>query len=443
MRSYERTCAVADCYRRTDGFKRGHADDGFKPVRTIVDRLNDSTSLKLVVPMHVVVVSGIFPPDIGGPATYVPSISNELVERGHKVTVVTLSDALNPDECSYRFPVYRVRRSLFKPLRFLITVMRILKEGRPAQVLYANGLYLEAVIANFFLRKALVYKIVGDWAWERVTNKGWVKDTFDEFQKGRYDLKIEFLKALRSFWTRRADAVIVPSQYLARAVANWGVPDKKIAIIYNSVEPISPSPFEGQGKGEGPSSLRGLRPVSIPMSTSIKVVTVGRLVPWKQIEHLIEAVTECEDTGLVVVGDGPERARLEDIVRENQFTDRVYFAGQRSKEETFALMAACDLFVLNSSYEGFPHVVLEAMSAGLPVVATAVGGTPELVRDGKNGLLVAANSNGALSKTLMRLVTSSEERRRLTAGARKTAQRFRRSAMIDATEAALRACAYQ
>ena len=75
---------------------------------------------------------------------------------------------------------------------------------------------------------------------------------------------------------------------------------------------------------------------------------------------------------------------------DRQLSDRVYFAGQRNKEETFALMAACDLFVLNSSYEGFPHVVLEAMCAGLPVVATEVGGTPELVRDGENGLLISA-----------------------------------------------------
>jgi glycosyltransferase involved in cell wall biosynthesis len=106
-----------------------------------------------------------------------------------------------------------------------------------------------------------------------------------------------------------------------------------------------------------------------------------------------------------------------------------------------ALMAAFDLFVLNSSYEGFPHVVLKAMCAGLPVVATAVGGTPKLVRDGENGLLIAPNANGALSKTLMKLVSSSEERQRLAAGALETTQRFQRSVMIEATEAALRACA--
>ncbi|TMA87230.1 MAG: glycosyltransferase family 4 protein [Deltaproteobacteria bacterium] len=243
--------------------------------------------------LDVLIVTGIFPPDIGGPATYVPEISSELVKRGHKVTVVTLSDRLDHNDRSYSFRVHRIQRSLFKPLRVLITVMRIFREGRHAQVLYVNGLYLEAVVANFFLCKPLVQKIVGDWAWERATNKGWVKDTFEEFQKRGYGLKVEFLKSLRSFCVRRTDAVIVPSQYLASAVTHWGVPDTKTIVVYNAVE------------------LPSLACSTIPLSTRFKIVTVGRLVPWKQLDHLIEAVNECEDAGLVIVGDGPERGRLE------------------------------------------------------------------------------------------------------------------------------------
>jgi glycosyltransferase involved in cell wall biosynthesis len=375
--------------------------------------------------MNVLVVTGIFPPDIGGPASYVPSIGSELVKRGHKVTVVTLSDTIDHDDRIHPFQVHRIRRSLFKPVRFLLTVARILKLGRHAQVLYANGLYLETVAANSFLRQPLVEKIVGDWAWERATNKGWVKDTFEVFQqKHGYGLKVKLMKALRSFCARQADAVIVPSRFLARTVANWGLPDAKLKVIYNAVE--SPSRTS----------------CSIPLGTRFKIVTVGRLVPWKQIDHLISTLAEIADAGLVVVGDGPERGRLETLARTNHVSDRVYFAGQRSKAETFALMTGCDLFVLNSSYEGFPHVVLEAMTAGLPVVATAVGGTPELVRNGENGLLIAPNANGALSETLIRLVTASKERQRLAAGAHETTKRFQRSVMIETTEAALRACAY-
>jgi glycosyltransferase involved in cell wall biosynthesis len=347
-------------------------------------------------------------------------MASELVKRGYKVTVLTLSDKLDHDDRSYSFPVHRIRRGLFKPLRFLLTVQRILREGRSAQLLYVNGLYLEAVIANYLLRKPMVQKIVGDWAWERSTNKGWVRDNFEEFQKRKYGMKVELLKTLRTFCVRRTDSLITPSEYLARTVANWGVAARNIFIIYNAVEI--------------PSAAHS----AVPLTTRFKIVTVGRLVPWKNIDHLIEALLAIEDAGLVIVGDGPERNRLESITRANNLNDRVYFAGQRSKEETFGLMAACDLFVLNSTYEGFPHVVLEAMCAGLPVVATAVGGTPELVRDGVNGLLISANANGLLSKTLRELLSSSQTRGRVAGEAKHTAQRFAQSAMIEKTEGVLR-----
>lgn len=369
--------------------------------------------------LRVLVVTGIFPPDIGGPASYVPALSAELVKRGHEVEVVTLSDSLEHSDADYPFRVRRIRRSLFKPWRFVVTVCAILREGRQSQVLYVNGLYIEALVANILFRKPLIQKIVGDWAWERATNKGWVSDSFEEFQQRSHAPKVELLKALRSLCARRADAVVVPSQYLARAVGRWGVSETKTRVVYNAVDFPSVSPG------------------AIPLSSPFKVVTAGRLVPWKRIDHLIEAVAECEEVGLVIVGDGPERNRLEELVHSRDMTGRVYFAGQRSKYETLSLMAAGDVFVLNSTYEGLPHVVLEAMSLGLPVIATAVGGTPELVHDGENGRLIATASNGALAKILGELAVSRDERQRLAAGARQTVQRFRHEQMIEGTEAAL------
>jgi glycosyltransferase involved in cell wall biosynthesis len=270
----------------------------------------------------------------------------------------------------------------------------------------------------------LVQKVVGDWAWERATNKGWVKDNFEQFQRSKYGLKVEALKVLRTLCVRRAETVIAPSRYLARWISYWGAAEKKITVVYNAVEVFSPTPLP------------------VPLSTPVKIVTVGRLVPWKQVDHLIVAIAECLGAGLVIVGDGPERAHLEELTRAYGLTERVYFAGQRNREETLALMAACDLFVLNSTYEGLPHVVLEAMSAGLPVVATAVGGTAEVVHDGKNGVLIAPTANGTLLKAFLKLVSSPAERQRLADEAKATIERFRLSAMVEETEAVLRKSAY-
>jgi glycosyltransferase involved in cell wall biosynthesis len=101
------------------------------------------------------------------------------------------------------------------------------------------------------------------------------------------------------------------------------------------------------------------------------------------------------------------------------------------------LMAACDFFVLNSTYEGLPHVVLEAMSLGLPVVATAVGGTPEVVCDGDNGRLIAPADDDALVQVLAQLVSSPGELQRLAGGARQTVVQFSFPHLVEATEAVL------
>lgn len=383
--------------------------------------------------LRLLIVTGIFLPDIGGPATYVLQLARALATRRHQVTVLTLSDRLGHDDGRYPFGVVRLPRQLFKPWRWLRTIRQIVRLGQQADLLFVNGLFLEAALANRWLRKPLVMKVVGDVAWEQATNRGWVRDSFEAFQQRRYGLKVEALKALRTWWTRQADCLIVPSRYLAQWVSRWGIPEDRIAVIYNAV--ALPSPWTGEGQGGGES--HDPTSVPLPLITPVKLVTVGRLVPWKRIDQVIEAVAQCDDVGLLIIGHGPERGRLETLAHERGLTDRVCFAGQRSKSETLALMAACDLFILNSTYEGLPHVVLEALSLGLPVVATAVGGTPELVQDGKNGRLIAPEDGNALPDVLGELLSTPLERQRLSAAARQSLAAFSLDALVEATAAVL------
>src|SRR5882724_2333350 len=411
---------------------------------------------------RILMITGIFPPDIGGPATYVPQMATALAERGHTITVMTLSDSTSPLSPTrafwgrffcvigqgrpswspspplgerdrvrgdYPFELVRLPRQAFKPWRWLLTMLTIVRLGRRADVLFVNGLALEAVLANVVLRKPLVQKIVGDIAWERATNWGWVQESFEGFQKQCYGVKVEALKAIRAWCSRQADRVIVPSHYLAGHVHEWGVRPDKIAVIYNAIALPFPSTGEDQGGGESQAPTS----VSPPLSTQVNAVTVGRLVPWKQVDKVLQAIARVDGVGLVVIGDGAEHRALEDLARSLGLVERVYFAGARSKAETLALMATCDLFVLNSTYEGFPHVVLEAMALGLPVVATAVGGTPEVVENGRNGRLIPAPDGGALQEALSTLVSCPQERQRLAAAARDTVERFCHARMVENT----------
>jgi glycosyltransferase involved in cell wall biosynthesis len=286
--------------------------------------------------------------------------------------------------------------------------------------LYVNGLYLEATIANLITGKPEVHKVVGDLAWERSTTRGWVSDDFETYQTAAYGWKTSLVRWLRGWWSRRADRIIVPSEYLGRWVRSWGVPENKIEVIYNGIE-LHPVAAEAD----------------LVFPTPTNLATIARLVSWKRIEGIIDAVSQLDDVGLIVTGDGPLRHDLEEHALRCGVAGRVFFAGTRNSSEIPSILAACDVFVLNSTYEGLPHVVLEAMAAGLPVVATAVGGTPEVVQNGTNGLLVDPNDPDELLNALSRLVADPALRRKLAQRGTDTVKGFTNQRMFEETESVL------
>jgi glycosyltransferase involved in cell wall biosynthesis len=351
-------------------------------------------------------------------------VAGALAARGHQVTILCVSDGPAATDGHRLYAVAHLPRRLWRPWRWVRTAVAIIRAGRNADVLLTYGLALEAVVANRILRRPLALKVVGDLAWERAVLSERTSDTFETFQQRRHGARVELLRWLRAWWTRQASAVVVHSQYMARWVSLWGVPAERLHVIYNAVEP-----------------LHGITPIRPPLGTPVVVVVAARLVPWKQVDRVIEAVAGLPGVGLVIVGDGPERPRLEQQARETGVAARVDFAGQRPRVEALGLIAGGDIFVLYSRWEGFPHVVLEAMMLGLPVVATAVGGTPEMLRDGESGRLISPDDDAGLRRALAGLVASPEERARLAAGAKRAAARFAPGRMIDEVEAVLRAAA--
>ncbi len=374
--------------------------------------------------LRITLPTGIFPPDIGGPASYVPRIAEALTARGHAVAVITLAD--DPaGGGAYSFPVRRILRKMPRIPRMIRTILAIAASARAADLIYANGLFIEAAIAAMLARRKLVMKIVGDWAWERARNRGEDIPTVEEFQSRRQSLRSEAVKRLRTQVTQRADAVIAPSRYLSAVVAGWGVPARKIEVVYNALE--------------APPETESAR---LPPFEGTTLITVARLVAWKGIDGLVEITSERKDWRLFVVGDGPERRNLEKLANRSGADDRVIFTGGLPRGRVFAHMKAADVFVLNSLYEGLPHIILEAFAAGLPVVATNAGGSKEVVEDGRNGLLVPPQRKDLLAAAIRRLNSETGLRAALVEGARRTLEdRFRWETMVTETEAVLRRAA--
>jgi glycosyltransferase involved in cell wall biosynthesis len=376
--------------------------------------------------MNILVVTGIFPPDAGGPATYVPTVAKALAGRGHRVTVVTTSEGADERAGDRPYRLLRVSRPRLRPLGRAAVVATVIRAGGRADVVFANGLYPETVLANVALRKPLVFKVVGDWVWERAVNKGWTRESFAEFQRTPHPGRVGALERLRNGCLRRAAVVVTPSRYLAGVVAGWGVPESRVRLIPNAVEPRDAS----SGAFVGPD-------------TRFRLITIGRLVSWKNVDHTMKVLSLLgSQVGLVVVGDGPEARPLMALARRLEIEDRVCFTGRVPPEHAFRLLRASDVLVLNSTYEGLPHVVIEAMWAGVPVVATNVGGTPELIEHGATGLLVPPADDRALRRAIQRLLADSVRRRTMAARAREIARtRLALEPMVHETEAALAAAA--
>jgi glycosyltransferase involved in cell wall biosynthesis len=371
--------------------------------------------------MRILITSDIFPPDVGGPATYVPHIAAELTRHGHQVTVMTYSLVQSyAGDGSYPFPVVRVSAAPPRWRRFPRTLSAILAHARNADIIYANGLVTESVLANYVLHKPIVAKVVGDLAWERSRDKGWIHDDIEHFQTARYSPKVELMRWRRNLSYGRMDCIIVPSRYLKEMLLlYWRLPASRVQVVYNS--------FEATGQG--------LAPAVIGLPVTFKLVTVCRLTGWKGVDGLIQALPALgPDVGLVIVGDGPLYADLVALAQRLGVDGRVRFTGTVPKEQVSAYLRACDAFVLNSTYEGMPHVILEAMAAGCPVVATAVGGTGEIIEDGVNGLLVPPGEPLALQQVLLRMLNNPTERLNMVQKAQDSLGRFSPAVMVERTE---------
>lgn len=219
-----------------------------------------------------------------------------------------------------------------------------------------------------------------------------ISEHFSAFPK-RTLSRVELWKAQAAF--RRAARVMPVSESLRRAIEAYGI-QSEATVVPNVVDTdLFPPHASRSGKGRDKQLL---------------LVCMLRKSEDKGIAVLVDALKRLErrDYRLNLVGDGPARARYENMVTNAGLDDNVIFHGQKSKAEIGRMMLGMDFFVLPSLWENLPCVVIEAMSAGLPIVATNVGGIPEMV-NGNRGRLVPANDPAALSAAIRRMLDDFED----------------------------------
>lgn len=210
---------------------------------------------------------------------------------------------------------------------------------------------------------------------------------------------------------RAAQKVLTVSAPFRDELIAKGVRPERIEIVHNSIRADW-----GQAKGDRDELRRKLR---IPPRCRV-VLAVGRLSREKDHMTLLAALAGVENCHLVMVGEGPERLRIEKEIARLELDGRVTLTGQQNSAEPFYTLA--DIAVLPSVTEGSSNALLEAMAAGVPVVATAVGGTPEIVTHEESALLVSPGHDGEMRGAIARLLQNEDLRRRLTERSRELIQ---------------------
>ena len=320
--------------------------------------------------MRVLVTVGIFPPDIGGPATFVPKIAKYFQdELNYEIEILTLSDNKNSN-INDDFSVKRIDRNLPIIYRWLKTIFTIYKLGKNKDLIFVNGLGTETTIANIFLKKKIIRKIVGDPVWERAYSKAKISESFDEFQVKNYGFSISLQKKVRSFSIKKSDIVVTPSKHLKNFILNLGFKNK-IEIINNGVF----IPEEN---------------TNIFTNDQINITIVSRLVSHKNIKKIIRAISDLNDPliYLNIIGDGPELNQLQKISLESNNKDNIIFHGKLNRDEIDHIFLNSDIYIQASNYEGLPHSLLEAMSYGIPVLCTPVGECKEILGNEDRGYIL-------------------------------------------------------
>jgi len=372
-------------------------------------------------------VTGIYPPDIGGPASYARTLAQRL-SKDHEVKVITYSSVRKYDQDkNYRFSVKRVWKKNFWFLKHATYAIKVFFAGKNSDIIYSlstiNGSIPSLAAAKFFKKKFFV-RIAGDYAWQSAVEKNKTTLLIDDFQKAKKTGWVGFLHKLQVWVCKKAGGIIVPSQYLAGVVCGWGISGDKIRVIYNGVD------FKSAGISQEEAKKK------IEIYGDI-ILSAGRLVSWKGFRMLVKIMPRLSEISqlfrLVIVGDGPDEKTLRSMIKNLGLERKVYLVGRKSQEELATYMAAADLFILNSGYEGFSHQILEAMTADVPVITTAVGGNKEVIRQGENGFMVKYQDEFNLVEAIKSLWQNPELREEFKKEGKKTVERFSSEKMLEET----------
>lgn len=344
--------------------------------------------------MKIAILVGLFPPKwLAGTEIATYNLADHLARKGHEVHVITSRDdglpSFSEESDFYIHRIVRPRIRFIGIVTFWARTCLKIRKIKP-DIVHAQslGTAVPALISKRILK--IPYAVWGQGS--DIYSPDWLT-------------KLTAKPVLKN-----ASAALALTEDMKRKMRD--ICNGDISVVPNGVDLERFKTSLGAKKGGNAKTI----------------VFVGRLHPVKGVQYLIEAMAivhrEMSEVELVIVGDGIERSRLEELADKLDLHGNIQFAGQVPQERVPSIMHRADAFVLPSLSESFGIVNLEAMAAGLPIIATKVGGIPEIVNEGVNGYLVNAKRPDEIADRILMLLRNDEVREKISVNNREKAEMF-------------------
>lgn len=350
----------------------------------------------------------------GGAPAHVLNLIRGDLKRGYKVGLVSGLEPWLIEEAK-KLKIYHSLNPYFvqpfhpfKDLLAFLPVYKAIRYFKPDLVsAHSTKAGIVARLACALLKKKVVF-----------TAHGWA------FTEGRRMWKRRIFALVERFAALFTKKVICVSNYDKDLALKFKIaPPEKLVVIHNGVDP---DPFV---KADG-SKIRE----EFNLNDEIVICMVGRLAPPKDHFTLLKALKMLKGkVKLLSVGDGNLGLKIKEYIVQNDLNDSIVLTGKRKDVPQF--LAASDIFVLSSQWEGLPYTIIEAMMSGLPVIATRVGGVPELVEDGITGYLVPPKDHRSMASAINKIINDPSLRQHMgKMGRKKAMEKFTLERMLQETE---------
>jgi glycosyltransferase involved in cell wall biosynthesis len=345
--------------------------------------------------MKIAIIIFFFPPKwLGGTEIATYNLAKHLAKRGHEIHVITSYDEGFPD--IYKENGFYVHRILWSAIRIIGVVsfhLKIFFKIRTIKPDIVQVQYIEMGISAWLIKKILRIPYV---VWGRGSD----------------------INQLNRFSRIKAKPILQNANAILALTENMRI---KLKNIYNTEIYIVPNGIdleEYTGSPTIPDRKPGTK----------NILFVGSLRPVKGVQYLITSMKkiheELPDARLILVGDGEEREHLEALSIQLGLQKYVEFIGKVSHEKVKTFMQQADVFVLPSLSEGFPNVILEAMACGLPIIASPVGGIPDIITNDTNGYLVEVKDTNDMANKILLLLSDDALRKKISDNNRNLVKKY-------------------